>query len=34
VPHEQIERGDADGAEGAMKRILTESLELIEAMPE
>ena len=29
-----IERGDADGAEGAMKRILTESLVMIEAMPE
>jgi len=29
-----IENGDAEGAEGAMKRILIESLELIEAMPE
>lgn len=29
-----IERGDAEGAESAMKRILLESLELIEAMPE
>ncbi len=29
-----IERGDAEDAESAMKRILTESLVLIEAMPE